>query len=62
MFCFLNNLYNSKITLLMVSTDSRGNSPLAVYPDNIVQSVKSKTAFVTSDISALDGLTLLSID
>lgn len=49
-------------TLLIVSTDYLGNNPLAVYPDNMVQSARSRTAFVTSEISALEGLTLPSMD
>jgi len=39
-----------------------GKSPLVVSPEVIVESVKSKTAFVISETSALVGLGLVYID
>lgn len=62
MFCFLNYLYIKICTFRIVSTDYLGNNPFAVSPESIVQSVRSRTALVTSDIYALEGLTLFSID
>lgn len=49
-------------TLFIYSTVYTGNYPFAVYPDVIIQSALSSTAFVISDTSALVGLGLVYID
>jgi hypothetical protein len=42
--------------------DSKGKSPLVVSPEVMVASVRSSTALVMSDTSALVGLGLASMD
>ena len=44
------------LTLCMVLTARRGNFPLDVSPDNMIQSTPSKTALATSLLSARVGL------
>ncbi len=52
----------SKITFLKVLAVSIGKSPFVVSPEVIVASVKSRTALVMSETSALVGLGLVYID
>ena len=61
-FCFLSNLHKIMVTFLSILAHSVGNNPFVVYPEVIVASVKSRTALVISETSALVGLGLLSID
>jgi hypothetical protein len=56
------SLLFKKSTFLSVLAASTGKSPLVVYPDVIVASVKSNTAFVVSETSALVGLGFVYID
>ena len=44
------------LTLCIVLTARRGNFPLDVSPDNMIQSTPSKTALATSLLSARVGL------
>ena len=46
----------------MYETVYSGNSPFAVSPEVIMQSARSRMAFVISETSALVGRGLLSID
>lgn len=54
--------YRKIDTCLNVLAASMGKSPFVVYPEVIVESVKSKTALVISETSALVGLGFVSID
>ena len=60
--CFLSCLNVNKVTCLKVLAHSVGKSPLVVYPEVIVASVRSRTALVISETYALVGLGLDSID
>ena len=51
-----------QITFLKVLAASIGNSPFVVSPEVMVESVKSRTAFVMSETSALVGLGFVYID
>lgn len=56
------SVLNKYFTFLNIFAASMGKSPLVVSPEVIVESVKSKTAFVISETSALVGLGLVYID
>lgn len=61
--CLWSKVFSASVVVLaMMSTDSKGYLPPADSPESMTQSVPSKTAFATSEASALVGLGANYID